>query len=80
MNDRLPWIQTHPVGRIAVMLVWHLATTSVIIRIKPCCQLHFQKIQSPPYVNSLVLLMERASAPIRLDAWVCIDTIACSVD
>jgi hypothetical protein len=37
---------THPVGRMVVMLVWHLVTASVIIMINPTLQLHFQSTQS----------------------------------
>jgi hypothetical protein len=55
MNGHLPWIQTHPVGRIAVVLVWHLATAFVIIGINLRCQLHFQKIQS---VTLLMLIAQ----------------------
>jgi hypothetical protein len=40
----------------------------------------FKRYNHPPYVNSSVLLLERASAPIRLDAWVGIATTTCSVD
>jgi hypothetical protein len=40
----------------------------------------FKRYIHPPYVNISVLLMERASSPIRLDAWVCLATTTCSVD
>jgi hypothetical protein len=69
------------IGHMVVMLVWHLVTASVIIAINLTVPIALLKFTVTLLMSSnSVLLVEKASTPFRLDAWVCIATTACSVN
>lgn len=81
MYGRPLWIRTRLVGHMAVVLVWHLVTASVIIMINPTLPNCTFKVHiHPPYASNSILLMKKASTSIRFGVWVCVVNTACSVD
>jgi hypothetical protein len=69
------------IGRMPVVLVWHLVTSSVIIAINLTLPISLLKFTVTLIMsNKSVLLMEKASAPFRFDARVHIVSMACLID
>jgi hypothetical protein len=57
------------IGRMVVVLVWHLVTASVIIAINLTLSIALLKFTVTLLMsNNSVLLMEKVSAPFRFDA------------
>jgi hypothetical protein len=58
----------------------HLVTASMMIRINPSWPIALSQNTVTLLILLLSIFIGRASAPIRLDVWVCIATTVCSAD